>query len=64
MPLQGHLMIINHGDWEKCLSTGEKQMSLILKNGYRPDSLTSIPGKAIEQLILETISKNIRARKS
>ena len=54
-----------HGEQERCLSTGRKLMTLqFSKNGkkenpgnYRAASLTSIPGKAMEQLILDVISK-------
>lgn len=30
---------------------------------YKPNTLTSIPGKVVEQLILDTISRHIKKRK-
>ncbi|KGL82446.1 hypothetical protein N309_05203, partial [Tinamus guttatus] len=51
-------------DWKKAYITA------IFKKGkrrdpgkYRPVSLTSIPGKVVEQLILETISRHVKEEK-
>ncbi|KAK4811345.1 hypothetical protein QYF61_027574 [Mycteria americana] len=59
------------GRREGCLRTGGKQMSppLFKKSkkedpgNYRPVSLTLIPGKVMEQLILDTISRHVKEKK-
>jgi len=59
------------GGQEKCPRTTEKPMfTPIFKKGkkedpgnYRPVSLTSIPGKMMEQLILEVIIKQVEEKK-
>lgn len=57
------LIIFDHGNWEKWLKTGEKQMSLLSSARARsrtqgmPGQSVS-PGKVMEQLITETISRH------
>ena len=51
-------------DWKKANVTpvfkkGEKEDP----GNYRPVSLTSIPGKVMEQLILEAVSKHVEEKK-
>lgn len=61
---------------EKLMQSGEflrnerKQMSLIFKKckekdvgNYRPVSIISIPGKVMEEIILESVSKYIKVKK-
>lgn len=70
MSLQGHsqLSVKGHGNWERFLRTGEKQMSLLSSSRTRTRiqgtrglfSLILIPGKMMEQLILETISRPMK----
>lgn len=43
----------NHGDWEKCLKTGGKEIS----GNYRPVSLSSVPGKVIKHIDYLDFSK-------
>jgi len=58
------------GEQEKCLRTGGKaNVTPVFKKGkkqkpgnYRPVSLTSIPGKKVEQLILEVIIKHVEEK--
>ncbi|KAK4821226.1 hypothetical protein QYF61_015794 [Mycteria americana] len=60
--------LINHGNWEKC-PKNEKVTPIFQKSkkedpgNYRPVSFTSIPGKVMEQLILETISRHMNNKK-
>jgi len=55
---------------QKCLQTGGKPMPLVFKKGKKEDpgnyglaSLTSIPGKVKEELILGVISKQVEEKK-
>lgn len=64
------MMFDDHGDWEKWLKTGGKQMPLLSskrtrrKTGsYRLVSLTSILRKMMEQLILKIISGHVKDKK-
>lgn len=57
----------DHGDWETCRRTGE---ITIFKNGkkedprnYRLVTLTSVPGKVMEQLNLGTISRHMEVKR-
>ncbi|KAJ7426548.1 hypothetical protein WISP_14911 [Willisornis vidua] len=52
-----------YGDQEKCLRTGRKKMSLQDPGNYCPISLTSIPGKVVEHLILGVISVDMDDKK-
>jgi len=73
MSLLGHSPspLKDPGEQERCLRTGEKPMSLqSSKKGkkedpgtYRSVSLTSIPGKMMEQFILEGIIKQVEEKK-
>lgn len=54
---------------ERCLRTGGEYYSFLKDKDkepgkYRPDSFTSVPGKVMEQLILNVISKNKVIRSS
>ncbi|GAB0207230.1 mitochondrial enolase superfamily member 1 [Grus japonensis] len=59
-----------HGEQERCLKDWRKaNVTPIFKKGrkegpgnYRPVSLTSIPGKVMEQLILGVISKHVEEK--
>ncbi|GAB0209308.1 mitochondrial enolase superfamily member 1 [Grus japonensis] len=60
-----------HGEQERCLKDWRKaNVTPIFKKGrkegpgnYRPVSLTSIPGKVMEQLILGVINKHVEEKK-
>ncbi|KAF1469936.1 tRNA-specific adenosine deaminase 1, partial [Megadyptes antipodes antipodes] len=64
-------LIFDHGGWEKFPKTGGKQMCLHSSRkarredpgNYRLVGLTLIPGKEMEQLILETISRHMKDKK-
>jgi len=55
------------GEWEWCLKTwGKTNITQVFKKGkkevlgsYRPVGLTSVPGKLMEQLIVNVISKQV-----
>ncbi|GAB0208304.1 mitochondrial enolase superfamily member 1 [Grus japonensis] len=59
-----------HGEQERCLRMGGKPIvTLVFEKGnkedpgnYRPVSLTSIPGKVMEQLILQVINKHVEEK--
>ncbi|KAK4817888.1 hypothetical protein QYF61_002057 [Mycteria americana] len=69
MSLQGHSQLSsnNHGDWEKYLKTGGKQMSLLSSRraGRRAQASQPHlhPWKVMEQLILETVSRHMKDQK-
>lgn len=48
-----HQKLNNHGDWDKCLKTGGKEMS----GNYRPVNLTSILEKVVEHTACLDFSK-------
>ncbi|KFV79947.1 hypothetical protein N308_11790, partial [Struthio camelus australis] len=51
-------------DWKKaCVSPVFKKGKKEEPGNYRPVSLTSIPGKVMEQLILEVITKHLEDKK-
>lgn len=54
--------MLDHGSSEKCLKTGRKQITPIFKKTKKeyPENYKPIPGNVIEQLILETISRNMK----
>ncbi|XP_065710388.1 olfactory receptor 10AG1-like [Patagioenas fasciata] len=62
---------IDHGDWERSLSTEKASVTPLVKKGrkedprnYGPVSLTIIPWKMMEHIILETISRPLQDKKS
>lgn len=64
------LIIFDHGNWRNTQRLeGGKCHAYLQEYGKkdpensRPDSLSSIPGKVVEQLILETISRHIWEKK-
>ncbi|GAB0175641.1 mitochondrial enolase superfamily member 1 [Grus japonensis] len=51
-------------DWRKaCLTPVFKKGKKEDPGNYRPVSLTFVPGKVMEQLILEVISKHVKGKK-
>ncbi|KGL80585.1 hypothetical protein N309_11346, partial [Tinamus guttatus] len=51
-------------DWKKANVTPVfKKVKREDPGNYRPVSLTSVPGKVMEQLILETISRHVKEKK-
>ncbi|KGL80704.1 hypothetical protein N309_05451, partial [Tinamus guttatus] len=51
-------------DWKKAKVTPVFKKGKREEPGnYRPVSLTSVPGKVMEQLILETISRHVKEKK-
>ncbi|GAB0208256.1 mitochondrial enolase superfamily member 1 [Grus japonensis] len=73
MLLLGHSpsSLKGHGEQERCLKDWRKtNVTLVFKKGkkkdpgnYRPVSLTSIPRKVMEQLILGVINKHVEDKK-
>ncbi|GAB0208805.1 mitochondrial enolase superfamily member 1 [Grus japonensis] len=73
MLLLGHSpsSLKGHGEQERCLKDWRKaNVTPVFKKGkkedpgnYRPVSLTSIPGKVMEQLILGVINKHVEDKK-
>ena len=60
--------MINQGDWEERPKTTVNITPIFNKGredpgNYRPVSVTSISGKVMEQLILETISRHMKDKK-
>lgn len=55
-------------NWEKCSKTRRKANVIPIfkeeSGNYRPVDLTFITGKVIEQLILETIFRHVKDKKS
>lgn len=62
------ITVTGHGEQERCLE--KSQVTPVLKKGtkedpgsIRPDSPSSIPGKVMEQLILNVISRQVEENK-